>query len=165
MKLRSVLCPITVSQSTKDALAEHILLIERSIQENSPRVLFYIRTFSAFTGRDYDYTWFKSFRDTVTIEEFVAEASQPPPKRYADITTEELIEIVRRALPGDESFEAEHASFYVELFEANVNMRNAGDLLYFPPPWKSQNMAWNPTPEEIVEIALSFLPESAYIAI
>ena len=55
--------------------------------------------------------------------------------------------------------------FYVELFEANVHMRNAGDLLYFPPPWQSESLNWNPTAEEIVDIALSFLSEDAYIAI
>ena len=165
MKLRSDLRPVPVSQATKEALAEHILLIERAISEHSPKVLFYIRTFSAFTGRDYDYQWFKSFRDTVTLDEFIMEACQPLPKRHADITREELIEIVRRALPGDVSFDSENAAFYVELFEANVNMRNAGDLLYFPPIWENQQVDWNPTAAEIVDIALSFLPEDAYIAI
>ena len=88
MKLRNELCPIPICEATKEALAEHILLIERAIQENSPKALFYIRTFSAFTGRDYDYEWFHSFRNTTSLEEFVTEASQPLPKRHSDITRE-----------------------------------------------------------------------------
>jgi hypothetical protein len=164
MNLRQELRPLPVSEATKEALKEHILLIEKAITEKSPKALFLIRTFAAATSREYEYGWFSSFRATTTIDEFVNEACQPPPKKVDNITRDELIEIVRRALPGDVNYDEEHAQFYVELFEAHVNMPSAGNLLYFPPSWDAQQLYWNPSPEKIVDIALSFLPEDAYIA-
>lgn len=111
-----------------------------------------IELIKEISGRDhYDVDYFESLHSHSSIDEFAAEASLPVPVRVSDITREELIEIIRLAKdskwPND--------LYYSALFDLNVPMPGASNLLYYPENWKSgqEISKYDPSPEEIVERA------------
>lgn len=82
-------------------------------------------------------------------------------RRVSDITRAELVEIVRRATPqaGDPGYEA-----YMAIFDANVRMPRASNLIFYPPDYDAATNTWgggrqmgeyDPTPEQIVDWALA----------
>ena len=88
-------------------------------------------------------------------------------KPAAGVTRAELVEVVRRAMAGDEH-PAEQAA-YMAVFDANVPMAGASNLIFYPPQRRSGTGggegwpagAYDPMPERIVEWALS--PDKAPI--
>lgn len=77
------------------------------------------------------------------------------------VTRAELLEVIRRALPttGDPECEA-----YMAIFDVNVPMQGASNLIFYPHDHDMHSNTWgggrpineyNPTPEEIVELALT----------
>lgn len=78
-----------------------------------------------------------------------------------NVTRDELIEIVRRAMP---QFGYSDAEAYMAIFDANVPLRGASNLIFYPPGYDSATNTWgggrmmgeyDPTPQQIVEWALS----------
>ena len=78
----------------------------------------------------------------------------------ADITREELIEIVRRAMPQNRYPDAEA---YMAIFDRNVLRSGASNLIFYPPDYDDATNTWgsgrmmgeyDPTPEQIVDWAL-----------
>lgn len=72
----------------------------------------------------------------------------------ADVSFEELVEIVRRAMPqnGYADYEA-----YMAILDANVPMPDASNLIFYPPDYDEASFdlkQWDPTPEQIARIAL-----------
>lgn len=81
----------------------------------------------------------------MSLEEFVLRLARPAWPRVADITRDELVEIVRRVRDaGPES------DFYLLLLQANVPAPRVSDLIYYPPAVLDA--------EEIVERALAYRP-------
>ncbi|MCR9198938.1 MAG: hypothetical protein NXI04_09860 [Planctomycetaceae bacterium] len=83
------------------------------------------------------------------------QAAQP----VADVTREELIEIVRRAMPQNGHRDAEA---YMTVFDTNVSRPNASNLIFYPPDFDAATNTWgggrmigeyDPTPEQIVDWA------------
>ena len=82
-------------------------------------------------------------------------------KPVSDATREELAEVVRRAMPRNEFFDEHEA--YMAIFEANVPLEGASNLIYYPPDYDEVTNTWgggrplaeyDPSPEQIVEWAL-----------
>lgn len=78
----------------------------------------------------------------------------------AGVTREELIEVVRRAMPQNGHCDAEA---YMAVFDANVPRQDASSLIFFPPDFDAASNTWgggrmigeyDPTPEQIVDWAL-----------
>jgi hypothetical protein len=78
-----------------------------------------------------------------------------------EVTRAELVEVVRRAMPqnGDPEYEA-----YMAIFDANVPMPGASNLIFYPPDYDAATDTWgggrpigeyDPTPEQVVEWALA----------
>lgn len=77
-------------------------------------------------------------------------ASLPRAKQINDLSREELEDIVRRAMDVA-SWDAE---YYMELFDKNVPMTSASNLIFNPPEQYSGNIPdYDPSPEDIVELA------------
>lgn len=77
-----------------------------------------------------------------------------------DITRDELIEIVRRALPQNGYSDAEA---YMAVFDKHVPRSGASNLIFYPPDYDGATNTWgggrtmgeyDPTPEQIVDWAL-----------
>lgn len=78
-----------------------------------------------------------------------------------DVTREELVEVVRRAMPqtGDPDYEA-----YMAIFDANVPLAAASNLIFYPLDYDAGTNTWgggrpmgeyDPSPDQIVEWALT----------
>lgn len=81
-------------------------------------------------------------------------------KPVDDVTRDELIEIVRRAMPQNGHSQAEA---YMAIFDKNVPRPVASNLIFYPPDFDVATNTWdggrmigeyNPTPEQIVDWAL-----------
>jgi hypothetical protein len=74
--------------------------------------------------------------------------------RPADgVTREELIEVLIRADPRVGINDENEA--YMAIFDANVPLPKASMLLYYPPEEDgTEDKDWDPTPEQIVDLAL-----------
>lgn len=78
-----------------------------------------------------------------------------------DVSRDELIEIVRRAMPQNRHPDAEA---YMAIFDANVPRSKASNLIFYPPDYDSATNTWDggrmmgeydPTPEQVVDWALA----------
>ena len=107
-----------------------------------------IAAFNAATGHDYTALDFAEYHGTRSLEEFALEAARPARPRVADITREELAEIVRRVLSG-----SPENDYYLLLLQANVANPRIGDLLFHPPAELRDVSA-----EQIVDEALRYRP-------
>lgn len=83
-------------------------------------------------------------------------------KAAAGVTRAELAEVVRRAMPTNEYFEQHEA--YMAIFDANVPLPGASNLIFYPPDYDASTNTWgagrpigeyDPTPEQIVEWAFA----------
>jgi hypothetical protein len=126
---------------------EHVARIRRAPTDIRDR----ISSLNAVTGREYDLSYFESLHGHSSVDEFAREAALPAPRVVADITRDELIDIVRLAM----TVSWPDAKYYHDLFDKNVPMSGASSSIYYPENWKSgQDISkYNPTPEEIVDKA------------
>lgn len=147
MKLRKELEPIRRNEEFKNLIRSKIEHIE-SLLESKIGVKKEIEDFNKLTERDYDEVFFKTYWNSISIEEFINQACNPQPKKDSNITKEELIELVKRI--KDYETYAEESDFYLELLEANVLMPDVPNLIF----WSKEQLS----AEEIVEKALNYKP-------
>jgi hypothetical protein len=96
--------------------------------------------------------------DTWVRRVLIGKAVRP----VADITHEELAEVVRRAMPGDGDLD--ECDAYMAIFDANVPLEGASNLIFYPLDYDASTNTWgdgrpigeyDPSPEQIVEWALT----------
>ena len=106
-----------------------------------------IAGFNAETGHDYAADHFLTYWKS-NLEDFALEAARPARPKVANVTRDELIEIVRRIQAADDDID-----YYVLLLDTNVLHPRVTDLIFWPPP-----ELVNASPGAIVDAALSFRP-------
>ncbi|MEU4094405.1 bacteriocin immunity protein [Streptomyces sp. NPDC026673] len=109
-----------------------------------------VAAFNERTGHTYlpsDFAWYHASRG---LEEFAREAARPARPRVADVTREELVEIVRR-ITADPA--GEDADYYLLLFDCNTLHPRACDLIFRPPAGLE-----DASPGRIVDAALAYRP-------
>ncbi|NUS14700.1 MAG: hypothetical protein HOY69_25440 [Streptomyces sp.] len=107
-----------------------------------------IAAFNAVTGHDYAALDFAEYQGSRSLEEFAREAARPARPAVADITRDELAEIVRRIrAAGAES------DYYLRLLQANVPHPRVGDLVFCP----SDDLR-DASAEQIADEALRYRP-------
>lgn len=79
------------------------------------------------TGHDYGVLDFAECDGSRSVEEFAREAARPARPRAADVTRDELVEIVRRL-----QLAAPDSSCHLRLLEANVAHPGVSDLVFHP---------------------------------
>ncbi|MFI5866046.1 hypothetical protein [Streptomyces sp. NPDC051546] len=107
-----------------------------------------IAAFNARTGHDYAALDFAEYGASRSLEEFAREAARPARPVVADITRDELVEIVRRLLAA-----SAESDFSLRLLEANVAHPRVSDLVFQP----SGNLQ-GASAEQIVDEALAYRP-------
>ena len=161
MELRKELTPPPISEARWQEVKDRIERIEEVLDQGRDADDL-IREFNEFTGRHYDEVFFRRYWRSIDLEDFVREASRRPPKPVHDVMREELVEVVRRAMSGPQG-DAEY-EFYFEIFDANVGVPGAWNLICYPPDYDPVTNTWgggrqmgeyHPTPEEIVRQALA----------
>lgn len=145
MKLRKELEPNNSTVEFKNELKSKIEQIELLL-ENEKTAIGEIEEFNKLTGREYDEYYFLNYWRSISIDDFVDEASNPYPVKLNDITKDELIELVRR-IEDIETY-GNDTGFYLEVLSANIMMPNISDLIFYR----------NLSPEEIIEEALKYKP-------
>ncbi|WP_327241068.1 hypothetical protein [Streptomyces sp. NBC_01320] len=148
MDLRPELLPPPVSQEQLDELSGEITRIADLVTCGSEEAGEAIRTFNSTTGHDYEALEFAEYEGFRSLEEFAREAARPVHPRVADITRDELAEIVRRlrgAFP--------ESDYYLRLLEANVSHPRVSDLVFYP-----SDGLQDASEEEIVSEAMKYRP-------
>jgi len=135
------------------AIKERVQVIEKLFEQNISTEEA-ICELNEFTGRIYTEDNLRYYSAVESLSTFCRKAARQKPQRIPDVCREELIEIVRRAIPmtGDPDWE-----YYMELFDAQVAIPCASGLIFGPDDSTNVDLStYNPTPEEIVDRALEY---------
>ncbi|MEV0129832.1 hypothetical protein AB0H83_15405 [Dactylosporangium sp. NPDC050688] len=159
MELRAELLPPAVAAERLAAVQARIAAIRDLLDRGDPRAAAEIAALNDDTGHEYTAGDLRDHCGGPELDELAAAAAAPPIRRAPEassVTRDELVEIVRRILAADR-----HAGFYVSLFEANVVMPGAAELIFYPPPYLADSVAnadADADAEQIVEAALAYRP-------
>ncbi|MCG7525917.1 bacteriocin immunity protein [Streptomyces sp. OfavH-34-F] len=148
MDLRPELLPPPVSRQQLNELCTEVERIAELLTVHPEVAGGEIEAFNAMTGQDYVALDFAEYDGSRSLEEFAREAARPARPVIADITRDELVEIVRRLLTG-----SEESDYYLRLLEANVSHPRVSDLVFHP-----SDILQDPSPEQIVDEALKYRP-------
>nr|WP_202485782.1 hypothetical protein [Streptomyces sp. SID4985] len=146
--MRPELLPPPVSPQRLDALCHDIERIAELLLRGAENADDEIRAFNAKTGHHYVAPDFTEYDGSRSLSAFASEAARPARPRIADITTDELTELVRRVLA-----DSPESGYYLRLLRANVPHPRIGDLIFHPPPELREASA-----EQIVAEALAYRP-------
>src|SRR5689334_7961592 len=103
--LRPELLPPPVSRQRLDELCAEVERIADLLETRPEAAGEAIEAFNAMTGHDYVALDFAEYWGSRSLEEFGTEAARPARPVVADVTRDELVEIVRRLLtisPGSD---------------------------------------------------------------
>ncbi|MGO4461121.1 hypothetical protein AB4039_28100 [Streptomyces sp. M-16] len=148
MDLRPELSPPPVSRRLLDELCAEVERIAELLETGSEVADEAIAAFNAKTGHDYAALDFAEYDGSRSLEEFAREAAGPARPVVADITRDELVEIVRRLLTA-----APESDHHLRLLQANVSHPRVAGLLFDPPDHLRGASA-----EQIVDEALKYRP-------
>ncbi|MFI0899086.1 bacteriocin immunity protein [Streptomyces sp. NPDC020983] len=148
MDLRPELLPPPVSRQRLNELCTEVERIAELLTAHPEAAGGEIEAFNAMTGHDYVALDFAEYDGSRSLEEFAREAARPARPANADITRDELVEIVRRLLTA-----SEESGYYLRLLEANVSHPRVSDLIFHP-----SDIHQDPSPEQIVDEALKYRP-------
>ena len=115
-----------------------------------------LRELEAVVGRRIGVEELHEWFESMSPAEVADQLTVPGDPRVDDLTRAELTEIVRRLMPADELYDPNHEAYWTALFEANVPRPGAAALVYHPPDDDADARGWDPTPEQVVELALSY---------
>ncbi|MCX5328697.1 MULTISPECIES: hypothetical protein [unclassified Streptomyces] len=146
--LRAELVPQPVRRQRLDELCAEVERIAGLLEAGAEVAGEAIAAFNAMTGHDYGALDFAEYAGCRSVEEFAREAARPARPRVADVTRDELVEIVRRLLMATPD-----SSYYLRLLEANVAHPRVSDLVFHP----SDN-PHDASAEQIVDEALQYRP-------
>ncbi|MFJ3664697.1 bacteriocin immunity protein [Streptomyces sp. NPDC090119] len=148
MDLRPELLPPLVSRQRVDRLCAEVERIADLLEGHPEAASEAIAAFNVATGHDYEALDFAEYYAGRSLEDFAREAARPARPVVADITRDELVEIVRRLLRG-----APESDHYLRLLEANVSHPRVSDLLFHP-----SDALQDASAEQIVDEVLKYRP-------
>ncbi|WP_225647299.1 hypothetical protein [Streptomyces solaniscabiei] len=146
--LRPELLPPPVSRQRLDELCAEVERIADLLEARPEAAGQAIAAFNAMTGHDYETSDFAEYHGSRSLEEFAREAARSARPVVADITRDELVEIVRRLLMG-----APESDYYLRLLEANLSHPRVSDLVFHPSDAPEDASAG-----QIVDEALKYRP-------
>ncbi|MFD9818575.1 hypothetical protein [Streptomyces violascens] len=148
MDLRPELLPPPVSPKRLEELGLEIDRIADLIAGCPEDAVEAVQAFNEATGHDYGVLDFAEYWGSRDVEQFAKEAARPARPAVADITRDELVEIVRRILAADPE-----SDYYLLLLGTTVLYPRVSDLIYYPPEGLRDASA-----EQIVDEALKYRP-------
>ncbi|MGW9372239.1 hypothetical protein ACWGVR_19720 [Streptomyces xanthophaeus] len=148
MDLRPELLPPPVSQQRLNELRAEVEQIAELLVARPEMADQAIEAFNAMTGHDYVALDFAEYEGSRSLKELSREAARPARPVVADITRDELVEIVRRLLTA-----STESDYYLRLLEANVSHPRLSDMVFHP-----SDSPQDPSAEQIVDEALKHRP-------
>jgi hypothetical protein len=146
--LRPELLPPPVRRQRLDELCAEVERIADLLAARPEAAGEAIAAFNAMTGHDYVALDFAEYYGSRSLEEFGREAARPARPVVADVTRDELVELVRRLLTV-----SPESDYYLRLLEANVPHPHVIDLVFHP----SDDLQ-DASAEQIVDEALKYRP-------
>lgn len=158
MELRPELMPPVLDGAEVDRLSALAAHLDGAPPERSADAL---AEFNRLAGTDLAWQDFQGVHNAEEHEAWVRRVLYRGRIRpAADVTRAELVEVVRRAMSIDE-YPDDHEA-YMAVFDANVPMSGASDMIFWPPEHHPPSVgAYSTAPERIVGWALS--PKNAPI--
>jgi hypothetical protein len=155
MELRRELTPPQLDEQLVERLAQ----LANSIDGNPSQAL--CDEFNKLAGTELSVSVFQGVYGSENHANFVRRVLRKQRiKPVHDVTREELVEIVRRAMKPDR--DGLHEG-YMAVFECNVPRPHASNLIFYPADYDSDNDTWgggkpisdyDPSPEQVVDSAL-----------
>jgi hypothetical protein len=155
MKLRHELTPPLLDEQLVAQLAE----VADAIDGNPSEAL--CAEFNKLAGTELPASFFQGVYGSEEHVKFVRRVlRQQHIKPVPDVTRDELVEIVRRAMELDH---VEMQEAYMDVFDCNVQRPHASNLIFYPPDYEHSNDTWDggkpmsdydPSPEQIVDWAV-----------
>jgi hypothetical protein len=90
-----------------------------------------IEKLNEITSGDFDRDYFESLHSHSSLDEAIDSACISRPKLVSDLSRDELADIVRRSIAATENDEFAKMEYYCELFDRNVAMPKASNVIYF----------------------------------
>lgn len=156
MELRRELTPPQLDEQLVERLAQ----LTDAIDGNPSQAL--CAAFNKLAGTELPVSVFQGVYGSENHANFVRRVLRNQRiKPVPDVTREELVEIVRRAMKPDR--DGLHEA-YMAVFECNVPRPHASNLIFYPADYDSNNDTWgggkpigdyDPSPEQIVDFALT----------
>ncbi|MCX4784192.1 hypothetical protein [Streptomyces sp. NBC_01264] len=148
MDLRPELLPPPVSRQRLGELCAEVDRIADLLAARPEAAVEAVAAFNAMTGHDYEALDFTEYDGSRSLEEFAMEAARPARPVVADISWDELVEIVRRLLMA-----SPESDYYLRLLETNVSHPRVSDLVFHP-----SDALKDASAEQIVDEALKYRP-------
>ena len=159
MQLRSALMPPKLDEKQVAYLTQLAACIDGARPGKWEELL---EEFNRIAGTTFDFREFQGIYEAEEHDDWVRRVlTRPLVKAVPDVTREELVEIARRAMCFEPDFPNEA---YMLIFDANVPLPNASNLIFCPPDYNAQTNTWDggrpiweydPTPAQVVEWALN----------
>ncbi len=150
----SILRENLIAQKPHDGLIKNIVAMAEKIlsvidaKEDCSQTIDEICQATGLLDLDEDY--FRTLYTHSSVEDFANMAALPRAKYVPDLNRDELIEITKRAM-NTTSWDSE---YYMELLDKNVSLSGASNLIFYPPDsYQGDISDYNPTAEEIVDLA------------
>jgi hypothetical protein len=159
MELRSELMPPALDEAKVRRLAELASRLDGADPGQSDHDL---AEFNRIAGTDFSFEVFQRIYESEAHQTWVRRILvRRAVRSVANVTSAELVEVVRRAMPqnGYSDFEA-----YMAIVDANVPLRGGSNLILYPRDYDPSTNTWgggrpmgeyDPSPEQIVEKALA----------
>ncbi|WP_038013818.1 hypothetical protein [Terasakiella pusilla] len=144
---------LIVDKPSKERLAcirelTDALIVAAEAQNDCTELLFVLFDLTGVSGLDSEY--FRTLYTHSSPDEFTNYACLPRAVHVPDLSREELVDITQRAMNVG-SWDCE---YYMELLDVNVPLEGASNLIFYPPEdYKGEISEYDPTAEEIVDIA------------
>ncbi|MFD8804510.1 hypothetical protein [Streptomyces sp. NPDC059597] len=148
MDLRPELSPPPVSAQRLEELSRDIERIAELVRGGAGEAGDEISAFNLKTGHAYEAPDFTEYDGSRSLSAFASEAARPARPRVADVTADELTELVSRVLTG-----SPESDYCLRLLRANVPHPRISDLIFHPPAGLR-----DASPERIVAEALAYRP-------
>lgn len=155
MELRPELTPPQLDEQLVDRLAQ----LAASIDGNPNQAL--CAEFNALAGTELPVSFFQGVYGSENHANFVRRVLRKQRIRpVRDVSREELVEVVRRAMKPDRA--GLHEA-YMAVFDCNVPRPHASNLIFYPADYDYSSNTWgggkqmcdyDPSPEQIVDWAL-----------
>ena len=134
-----------------------VQLVEEAAESADPQGA--LKELNLVTGRELRLEDVLSYHSAYSLDTFVRLIAFAPPRRVASLDVSELVAIAQRIIDSVGGEDEAETAYYMALFDAQVTLPGASALLFHPPDeYDGPISDWQPTAEEVVELARRHRP-------
>jgi hypothetical protein len=158
MPLRSELQYQPPTPETVQRIAALVAAIESCI-ESGVDASDSLASLQSTTGRQLTVDDIESYPGAYSLTDFARQLACRPPRRTPGIERAEIICIAQHIIDAVGGTDEAELLYYMELFDAQVPLPHASDLVFHPPAsYAGMPSDWSPTAQEVVDLAMQYKP-------